>query len=95
MITRADITKLAELALIAVPEAELDMLASEISAILGYVSEVQSLAADQGTPQVPTLRNVLRDDVVTNAPRAYTEEILSQAPDRDGEYLRVKKILSL
>jgi hypothetical protein len=39
------------------------------------------------------LRNVFRDDVVTNTPGEYTEEIVAQFPERDGTSLKVKSIL--
>jgi aspartyl-tRNA(Asn)/glutamyl-tRNA(Gln) amidotransferase subunit C len=94
MITRKDVEKLAELALIAVPDKEIDKLAGEMDSILGYVSEVTKLAEEEaGEREKPLLRNVMREDVVTNQPGTYTEKILSEAPQRDGNYLRVKKIL--
>lgn len=93
MITREEIQKLAELSLIDVSEEELDTLAVEIDPILGYVSEVTTLAGDEGVREKPPLYNVMRDDTITNTPRQYTEAILAEAPDRDGDYVRVKKIL--
>jgi aspartyl-tRNA(Asn)/glutamyl-tRNA(Gln) amidotransferase subunit C len=93
MITREDIKKLAELSLIDVSDSELDTLAGEIDPILGYVSEVTTLATDDASREKPELYNVMRDDVVTHEPRQYTEALLAEAPDRDGDYLRVKKIL--
>jgi hypothetical protein len=35
----------------------------------------------------------MRDDVVTNTEREYTDRIVNQFPDREGDSLRVKKIL--
>jgi aspartyl-tRNA(Asn)/glutamyl-tRNA(Gln) amidotransferase subunit C len=94
MISREDVQKLAELSLLAVDEKELDRLTGEIDSILGYVSEIDSFAAGAQTAgDKPLLRNIMRDDIVTNKPREYTDAILDQAPDRDGDYLRVKKIL--
>jgi len=93
MISRDDVAKLAELSLIAVPDKELDALAGEIDSILTYVSEVSELAGEEGRREKPLLRNVMRDDIITNKPGAYSEAIAEQFPDREDNYLRVKKIL--
>ncbi len=93
MITREEVQKLAELTLIAVSDAELDSLAKELDAVLGYVSEINTLTADTRTREKPALYNVMRDDTITNMPGAYTETIVAEFPDKDGNYLRVKKIL--
>ncbi len=92
--TREEVAKLAQLARIAVPEHELETLAGEMEAILGYVSDVRALAeVSAEVPPTYDLVNVLREDVVTNAPGAYTERIVAQFPAREGDLLRVPKIL--
>jgi aspartyl-tRNA(Asn)/glutamyl-tRNA(Gln) amidotransferase subunit C len=93
MISREDVQKLAELSLLAVDKNELDTLAGEIDSILGYVSEVTKLADEEMEREKPLLRNVMRPDEITNTPGEYTEAIVAQFPDADGNSLRVKKIL--
>jgi len=93
MISKADVQKLADLAHLAVDEAELETIAHEMDEIIAYVSEVTKLASEEGERERPALRNVMRDDVVKNSEREYTERLVAQFPDRDGDYLRVKKIL--
>ncbi len=93
MISRTDVEKLAELSLIAVPDSELDDVAKEMGAILEYVADVNKLAGEEGEREKPVLRNVMRDDVVTNTPGEYTKDIVAQFPDKEGDALRVKKIL--
>jgi aspartyl-tRNA(Asn)/glutamyl-tRNA(Gln) amidotransferase subunit C len=93
MISRDDVQKLADLSLIAIDESELDTVASEIDAILGYVSEVSKLAGEEQEPVVPALNTVLRDDVNPHESGTFTDAILDQAPDRKGNHVRVKKIL--
>ena len=94
MISREEVQKLAHLAHIAVEEGELDTFAREMDAILGYVSDIDTLVAKKGeAPEEPTLYNVMRDDEVTNTPSEYTEKILSNAPATDKGFIRVKKIL--
>jgi len=93
MISKDEVKKIAELALLAVSDEELDALTNEMDAILEYVSEVNKITAESEGREEPSLYNVMREDTVTNAPGTYTKKILSEAPDTDGEYLTVKKIL--
>lgn len=94
MIHRDEVKKLAELSLLAVGDAELDKLTGEIDAILEYISEIDTFASEgEVVVEKPVLYNVFREDVVTNAKNEYTERILGEAPSRDGDYVRVKKIL--
>jgi aspartyl-tRNA(Asn)/glutamyl-tRNA(Gln) amidotransferase subunit C len=91
---RADIEHLAELARIAITDEEAAALAAEFDAILGYVVQVQEVSASvSALPAAPAHRNVFREDVVTEEAGAYTEALLSAAPNRNGAYIEVKKIL--
>lgn len=92
MITKEDIKSLANLARIELSDEEAQSMTGEIDSILGYVSQIQGVAGDI-EKEVPKLRNIMREDEVTHAPREYTEKILQNAPARDGDYLKVKKIL--
>lgn len=94
MVTKEDVQKLADLAHITVAQDELEKVASEMDATLAYVSQVTTLTGV--VPQEHTkmqLRNVMRDDVVVTEKGAYTKDIVAQFPDKDGNALRVKKIL--
>lgn len=93
MISKEEVKKMAELSLLAVEESELDTLTGEIDAILGYISEIDSIASDQELREKPELYNVMRDDEVTNKEHEYTERILAEAPRHDGTFVQVKKIL--
>lgn len=91
-ITKEDIKNLANLARIGLSDDESENMTSEIDSILGYVGEVQKFSGDSQR-EIPDLRNVMRDDVVTNVPNEYKEKLLNNAPSREGDYLKVKKIL--
>lgn len=94
MIHRDEVKKLAELSLLAVDDAELDKLTGEIDSILAYISEIDTFASEgEEVVEKPELYNVFREDEVTNTEGEYTECIMSEAPLRKGEYVRVKKIL--
>ena len=92
------IDKLAELARIDMGEEEAQNLAGELGTILKYVGEIKGIQNKQETindkqkENFPN-RNVLREDVQAHEGGLYTEELLESAPEREGEYLKVKKIL--
>lgn len=94
--TPQDIAHLADLARIKLTDAEREQLAGEIDTILEYVSAVQEIAGDDGdaTPTVGPLHNVFRSDEVTTPPGTHTETLLAAMPQREGQYLKVQKILS-
>lgn len=92
MITLDTIENLAELSRIELAADEKETLRKDLDAILGYVTEVQKIASVEHTPDL-YLSNVMRADVVTNEPTTYTENLLNNAPLRQGQYVKVKKIL--
>jgi aspartyl-tRNA(Asn)/glutamyl-tRNA(Gln) amidotransferase subunit C len=93
MISAKEIERLAELARIEVDEEETQSLAKDIEAILGYVTLVQKVAGETGEPEKPALVNVLREDANPHESGIYTDALLSVAPEKEGGYVKVKKIL--
>ncbi len=92
---KEDIEHLAKLSRIAVTEEEAQALASDISSILGYVSEIENATADtKGEKKVGALYNVMREDGEPHEASLYTEDLLNNAPVRQGQYIKVKKILA-
>ena len=76
--------------------AEAEKLAGEFEAILTYVGEVKKIAPGADAGQKPAelaLKNVLREDANPHESGIYTEAVLANAPAREGEYVKVKKIL--
>ena len=92
MITTTDIQNLADLARIKIENNEANSLASEIDYILRYVSQIENMKADGGL-EVSIQRNIVREDVVIHDSSQYTDDILKNAPAREGNLLKVKKIL--
>ena len=80
---------------IALSEAEVEKLRGEIESILAYVDTVQKVALPEGVAASPHLDvvNAMRDDNNPHDSGMHTEELLKQVPDRDGNYLKVKKVL--
>ena len=89
------VLSLAKLARIEISNSEAENLSHEFDAILGYVSEVKGVEADTSAAarQDFAVKNVFREDNAPHESGLYTEKILDQAPERDGDYIKVKKIL--
>jgi aspartyl-tRNA(Asn)/glutamyl-tRNA(Gln) amidotransferase subunit C len=106
-ISRDDVKKLAALARIKISPDEEENLAKDMENILAYVTQIQEFSATaseksaasgtaksaDGRREKARVRNVLRPDENPHEPSAFTEEILAEAPKRQGEYVKVKKIL--
>ncbi len=92
-VTLEDVDHIAMLARLGLTEDERAALRGELEAILGYVeqlSEVDTSSVEATASTVDTPAPV-REDRVRNEDRA--EQMVAGAPDRDGTYLRVPKIL--
>lgn len=93
--TPEEVKRLAALSRIEIPEEELAAFASEFDAILAYVGKLEELTLPTGTDRVlPTVRNVLREDGEPHAVGLYTEKIVAQFPEKEGNSLSVKQILT-
>lgn len=91
-ITKQDIENLANLSRIEVGSDEKERIRIEIESILEYVGQIKNLNSED-IEKTYLIKNVLREDLVLNNPGEFTEKLLSLAPDREGNYFKVKKIL--
>lgn len=94
-IERADIEKLAKLARIAIPDAEVADIQKDLNAIFAYISQIQeAVDSSVSVPDVATgAVNIFRDDRDAHEPGAFTDFIIAQAPRHDAKYVQVRKIL--
>lgn len=93
-ITADDVRKVAGLARLDLPEEKIATYTGQLERILEYVAHLESVDTE-GVP--PTTRavevvNVTRDDVVV--PTDVRENLLNEAPHREGDFFRVPKILA-
>jgi len=93
MISQDDVKKLAALARIKLTEKEEEKFAKEIDGIVGYVAHIQKFTAGENTQGQEKVKNVLREDKNPHESGIHTETILAEAPQREGNYVKVKKIL--
>jgi aspartyl-tRNA(Asn)/glutamyl-tRNA(Gln) amidotransferase subunit C len=92
-ISRDEVARLAKLARLALTDAELDSFQGQLDAIIGYVSQVQSVDVTDVKPTGNPLKdvNVTRPDVVE--PCLTQDEALAEAPEvLDGRFV-VPRIL--
>lgn len=93
--TKEEILRLANLSRLKMDDGEAEAFRGEISSILEYVSQIDTLVADGDLLKTPgPVRNVFRDDIVTNEPGQYRDDLIDAFPRRRGDYLEVQKILN-
>lgn len=89
--TEKDLDNLGKLARITIAPEEKAKMLEDMKSILGYVSEINSVSGDI-KPGKSDVRNVLRDDVVTNESGSKTKAILREAPHTEGDYVEVAQV---
>jgi aspartyl-tRNA(Asn)/glutamyl-tRNA(Gln) amidotransferase subunit C len=85
--------QLALLCRIEMLDSELETLRGEMEYILEYVEKIGELAPADPVFNVGMHHNMMRDDVNPRESGTYTEVLVSAAPAREGDFVRVKKIL--
>jgi aspartyl-tRNA(Asn)/glutamyl-tRNA(Gln) amidotransferase subunit C len=92
-ISAEDVRKVAQLARLDLPEDKIATYTGQLERILEYVAHLEAVDTE-GVP--PTTRavevvNVTRDDQVEPTP--VREQLLDLAPQREGDFFRVPRIL--
>ena len=89
------IEKLAALSRIALSREEKEQMRSEFDDILGYIALIQKVSAGRAerARSIVATMNRMREDTNPHASGIYTKALLSAAPKREGNYIKVKKIL--
>ena len=92
-IDEAQVRKVAKLSRLDLTEAEVEEFTGQLSAILDYVEKMNELDTDGVEPIAHCLpiSNVFRQDRVQES--LGTEKALANAPQRDGNFFKVPKIL--
>lgn len=92
-IDEAEVRKVAKLSRLELSEAEVEEFTGQLRAILDYVAKMNELDTEGVEPLAHCLpvSNVFRADSVKGS--LGTEKTLANAPERDGEFFKVPKIL--
>jgi aspartyl-tRNA(Asn)/glutamyl-tRNA(Gln) amidotransferase subunit C len=83
----------ARLSRLALNDAQLTKLAGQLESIIGYVAKISQVDIAGVEPMAHALpiQNVFRDDVIE--PSLPLEKVLQNAPDTDGPFFKVPKVL--
>ena len=93
-ISADDVRKVAQLARLDLPEERIATYTGQLERILDYVAHLEAVDTTDVPPTTRAVEvvNVTRDDRVEATP--VREELLNQAPQREGDFFRVPKILA-
>ena len=88
-----EVKKVAKLARLALPEDRLEKLTHELASILHYVEKINQVDTAGVEPMAHALpvKNVLRPD--TPEPALANEQVLQNAPETDGRFFKVPKVI--
>lgn len=92
-VTKKDVEQVAKLARLGLTEPEKELFTKQLSDLLDYAEILKKLDTKDVPPTAHAIpmKNVLREDKVVSCEN--TEEILSNAPDREGNMFRVPRIM--
>ena len=92
-ITPEEVWHSARLARVGLNDDEVSRFQSQLSQILDYFQRLQEVDTENVPPTAHTLamHNVMRDD--EPHPSIDKEEVLANAPQREGDHFRVRAIL--
>ena len=87
------IRRIANLSRIRVEDDQLDALSQELNSILGWMEQLNEVNVDGVEPLTggAQMAMKMRDDAVTDG--GYPEQILANAPDRNGAFFAVPKVV--
>ena len=90
-LTAEDIKRLANLARLSVPEAEMEAVGKDIANILGFVDTIQSVKLDGSVAENTDEKNVFRDDMVQ--PIIPAHDLVEAAPLHQDHFVKVPKVI--
>ena len=94
MITKEEIKKIASLSKIDISNDELDTYSNQISKILEYMSvleEVDTSKVDDSSNSIIENNQFLREDKIEES--LSRDEVMKLAPESDGVYFKVPKVI--
>lgn len=93
VLTKKQVEHVALLARLELSAEEKEQYATQLSAILEYVEALNKLDTENVPPtaHVLPIKNVFREDLVCD--HMANEKALQNAPDKEGNYFRVPRIL--
>lgn len=92
-LTQEQVRHIAMLARVGLTAEEVETLRSQLSTILAHVNELSELDTEAIAPTAQVI--ALQDVMAPDEPRPCfpVEEMLANAPDREGNYFKVRSVL--
>jgi aspartyl-tRNA(Asn)/glutamyl-tRNA(Gln) amidotransferase subunit C len=92
-LSREEVLHIARLARVALTEEEITRMSEQLSNLLEHFEVLQKVDTEGVPPtaQSVDLQSVMRDDTVASSMPA--DDVLSNAPRREGDYFRVRAVL--
>lgn len=93
MITEDVVKKVAKLAKLEIKKEDVAKLTEQLSGILSFIETINELKLEDVKPTAHAVEvnNVFREDVARSSD--VTQKTLDKAPEGDGEFFRVPKVL--
>ncbi len=90
---KATVAKVANLARIGVEEKDLEPMAAELNAILGWVEQLSEVDTENVAPMtsVADMQLRWRKDEITDG--GYAEEVVANAPSNEDGFFAVPKVI--
>lgn len=90
---KATVARVASLARLKVPDADLDHLAGELNAILSFIEQLNEVdtAGVEPMARVVTMSLPMRDDLVTDG--GIAEKVLANGPQATDRFFAVPKVV--
>ncbi|OEG69435.1 hypothetical protein ATZ36_08700 [Candidatus Endomicrobiellum trichonymphae] len=84
------------LARIHIKEDEKEKYLADLSMMFGYIEILQEpdIANLEPTTHVTNLRNIWREDIVKPCPKKIIDQMLDNAPAKEGTFYKIKKVIA-
>ncbi len=92
-LTADEVRYIATLARVGLEDDEVERLRGELSAILDHFAVLEEIDTDEVPPTAQSFDTTNVDRADVTEPSAARDEVLSNAPRRDGDYFRVRAVL--
>ena len=91
---KEEILKLAELARLNITDIEAEGYKKDFEGILDYIDSIKSVEIELADHYETNLtRNTMRSDDDVYTAGKFSDVLLAEAPDVEGDYFKVKKVL--
>ena len=94
-ISSDDVRKVAKLCRLEIPEDDIEKYSNQLEGILEYIAQLERIDTLNVPPTTRAVEvvNVFREDTIVSSSSDVRDQILDLAPQREGEFFRVPKIL--